>query len=151
MEFSTKSLSLEKAKTACVVVGIHETAKLSVSAAALDKASKQHLSAILKRGDMNGKAGSTLLLHHVPNVAAERVLLVGLGKDAELSDKAYREMIRVALRALSQTGAVDATLFLLEIAVKGRAPDAGRHLRQPGPVAPLRDDVRRAPGLQLRR
>ena len=121
MEFSTKSLSPEKAKTACVVVGVYETAKLSASAAALDKASKQHISAILKRGDMNGKAGSTLLLHHVPNVAAERVLLVGLGKDTELGDKSYREAIRAALRALSQTGASDASLFLLEVAVKGRA------------------------------
>ncbi len=120
MEFSTKSLSPEKAKTACVVVGVYETAKLSASAAALDKASKQHIGAILKRGDLSGKAGSTLLLHHVPNVAAERILLVGLGKEAELSDKAYREAIRAALRAVGQTGAVDATLCLLEIGVKGR-------------------------------
>ena len=123
MEFSTKSLTPEKVKAACVVVGVFENSKLAPSAAALDKASKQHVSAILKRGDMSGKAGSALLLHHVPNIAAERVLLLGLGKDAELSDKAYREAIRAALRALSQTGAGDATFFLLDIAVKGR--DAG--------------------------
>ena len=120
MEFSTKIVSPEKAKTACIVVGIHESAKLSSSAAALDKASKQHIGAILKRGDMNGKAGSTLLLHHVPGVAAERVLLLGLGKDAELSDKAYREAVRAALRAVGQTGSSDATLCLLEIGVKSR-------------------------------
>ena len=120
MEFSTKSLSPEKAKTACVVVGVYETAKLSASAAALDNASKQHIGAILKRGDMNGKAAATLLMHHVPGIAAERVLLLGLGKEADLSDKAYREAIRAALRAISQTGASDAMLCLLEIAVKGR-------------------------------
>ena len=120
MEFSTKSLSPEKVKTACVVVGVFESAKLSAGAAALDKASKQHIGAILKRGDMNGKACSTLLLHHVPNVAAERVLLLGLGKEVELSDKAYREAIRAALRAIGQTGAADATLFLLEVGVKER-------------------------------
>ena len=120
MEFSTKSLSPEKAKTACVVVGVYETAKLSASAAALDKASKQHIGAILKRGDMNGKAAATLLMHHVPGIAAERVLLLGLGKEADLSDKAYREAIRAALRAIGQTGATDATLCLLEIGVIGR-------------------------------
>ena len=120
MEFSTKNLSPEKAKAACIVVGVYESSKLCASAAALDKASKQHISAILKRGDMNGKAGSTLLLHHVPGVAAERVLLLGLGKDADLSDKSFREAIRSALRAIAQTGAVDATLCLLEIAVKSR-------------------------------
>ena len=120
MEFSTKSISPEKAKTACIVVGVYESSKLSASAAALDKASKQHLGAILKRGDMNGKAGSTLLVHHVPGIAAERVLLLGLGKEADLSDKAYREAIRAALRAVEQTGSADATLCLLEIGVKGR-------------------------------
>ena len=120
LEFSTKTVSPEKAKSGCVVVGVYEIAKLTASAAALDKASKQHISTLLKRGDMNGKAGSTLLLHHVPNVAAERVLLVGLGKDAELGDKSYRETIRAALRAVGQTGAGDAALFLLEVPVKGR-------------------------------
>ena len=120
MEFSTKTVSPENAKTGCVVVGVYEASKLTASGTALDKASKQHIATILKRGDMSGKAGSILLLHHVPNVAAERVLLVGLGKDAELGDKSYREAIRAALRAVGQTGAADATLCLLEVAVKGR-------------------------------
>ncbi|MEO5860957.1 MAG: leucyl aminopeptidase [Burkholderiales bacterium] len=120
MEFSTKTVTPEKAKSGCVVVGVYESAKLTASALALDKASKQHIGSLLKRGDMNGKAGSTLLLHRVPNIAAERILLVGLGKDAELGDKSYREMIRAALRAVGQTGAVEATLFLLEVPVKQR-------------------------------
>ncbi len=120
MEFSTKSVSPEKAKTACIVVGVYESSKLSASAVALDKASKQHIGAILKRGDMSGKAAATLLLHHVPGIAAERVLLLGLGKEADLSDKAYREAVRAALRAIAQTGSADAALCLLEIGVKGR-------------------------------
>ncbi len=120
MEFSTKTVAPEKAKSGCVVVGVYETAKLTASAVALDKASKQHIGSLLKRGDINGKAGSTLLLHRVPNIAAERILLVGLGKDTELGDKSYREMIRAALRAVGQTGAVEATLFLLEVPVKHR-------------------------------
>ncbi len=120
MEFSTKIVSPEKAKTACIVVGVYESSKLSPSAVALDKASKQHIGAIFKRGDMNGKAGSTLLLHHVPGIAADRVLLLGLGKNADLSDKAYREAIRAALRAVAQTGSNDVTLCLLEVGVKGR-------------------------------
>ena len=120
MEFSTKTVNPEKAKTGCVIVGVYENAKLTASAATLDKATKQHVSGIVKRGDMSGKAGSTLLLHDVPNIAAERVLLVGLGKETELGDKSYREAIRSALRALGQTGAGEATLFLLEVPVKGR-------------------------------
>ena len=39
------------------------------------------------RGDLEGKPGQVLLLHHVPNVLSERILLVGCGKERELDDK----------------------------------------------------------------
>ena len=120
MEFSTKSLSPEKAKAGCLVVGVYESARLAPSVAALDKAAGKHLSAILKRGDLSGKVGTSLLLHGVQGCAAERVLLVGLGKDLTLSDKSYREAIRTTVRALAQTGADSAALYLLEIPVTKR-------------------------------
>ncbi len=120
MEFSTKSLSQEKAKAGCLVVGVYESTRFAPSAAALEKAAAKHLSAILKQGDMTGKVGSSLLLHGVPGIAAERVLLVGLGKDQTLSDKSYRDVIRTTVRALAKTGAESAILCLLEIPVTHR-------------------------------
>ena len=76
MEFSIKAGSSENTQTGCIVVGVFEPRKLSDAAAALDRATKGFLTRILKRGDMEGKTGTTLLLHDVPNVKAERVLLV---------------------------------------------------------------------------
>jgi len=64
---------------------------------------------------MEGKLGSTLLLHNVPNVACERVLLVGLGRDGEFRDKQYRESVAAAIRTLNATGAAEAALYLTEI------------------------------------
>ena len=66
MEFSIKSGSPEKQRSACVVVGVFEPRKLSLPGELLDSASKNHLSDIIRRGDMEGKAGTTLLLHYVP-------------------------------------------------------------------------------------
>ena len=77
MEFSIKSGSPEKQRTGCLVVGVYEGRKLAASAQALDAASGRYLSAILRRGDLEGALGRTLLLHNVPQVPAERVLLVG--------------------------------------------------------------------------
>jgi leucyl aminopeptidase len=102
------------------VVGVFEPRKLSAAAAALDRAAKGYLSAIVRRGDMQGKAGTTLLLHHVPNVACERILLVGLGPETEFRDKNYREAIAAAIRVLSATGATEVTLHLTELAVPKR-------------------------------
>ncbi|MBI3054366.1 MAG: leucyl aminopeptidase [Betaproteobacteria bacterium] len=115
MEFSIKSGGPERVRTGCSVVGVFEPRKFSAAGAALDRASRGHLSAILARGDMEGKLGSTLLLHNVPNVACERVLLVGLGRDSEFRDQQYREAVAAAIRTLNATGAAEAALHLTEI------------------------------------
>lgn len=120
MEFSIKSGNPEKQRGACVVVGVFESRKLTPSAESIDKASKDHLSGILRRGDMEGKAGSTLILHNVPGTLCERVMLVGLGKEKEFRDKEYCAALRSALKALNDTGAQNATLFLTEVHVPKR-------------------------------
>jgi len=120
MEFSIKSGNPEKQRGACVVVGVFESRKLTPSAESIDKASNSLLSDILRRGDMEGKAGSTLLLHNVPGMLCDRVLLVGLGKEKEFRDKEYCAAIRNALKALRDTGAQNATIFLTEISVPKR-------------------------------
>ena len=116
MEFSIKSTPPAQAKSGCAVVGIFESRKLSAAAAALDRAAKGYLKSIVERGDMEGKLGATLLLHSVPNVACERVLLVGLGAEAEFRDKQYHEAIAAAIRTLNATGATEASLHLTELA-----------------------------------
>ena len=120
MKFSIKKGNLEKQRSACMVVGISEPRKLTEAAQALDKAAGGYISGILRGGDMEGKAGSTLLLHNIPGAPCERVLLVGLGKEPALNEKGYRDVVRAAFKALNETGATDAALFLTETPVKGR-------------------------------
>lgn len=120
MEFSIKQGSPEKLRSGCVVVGVFDGGKLSDPAQVLDKAARHYISGIISRGDMTGKAASTLLLHHVPDVASERVLLLGLGKLTELDARQFNNCARAAMRALRATGAKDALLYLAEIPVKGR-------------------------------
>lgn len=121
MEFSIKTGNPEKQRGNCIVVGVFEPRKLTPSAGLLDNATNHYLSEILRRGDMGGKAGSTLLLHDVPSTLCGRVLLVGLGKEKEFSEKEYSAAIRSAVKALSETGATDGTLFLTEIPVRKRS------------------------------
>ena len=128
MEFSIKSGNPEKQRGACVVVGVFESRKLTPSADLIDSASQSLLSDLLRRGDMDGKAGSTLLLHNVPGTVCDRVLLVGLGKEKEFRDKAYCAAIRNTLKALRDTGAQNATIFLTEIPVAKR--NTGWRIRQ---------------------
>ena len=121
MEFSIKSGSPEKQRSACVVVGVFEPRKPTLSAELLDKAANGYISDIIRRGDMEGKAGSTLLLHNVPGTLCDRVLLVGLGKEKDFREKEFINAARLAIKTLNETGAFDATIFLTELAVKKRS------------------------------
>lgn len=69
------------------MVGVFEPRKLSSAAEVVDAAASHYLSDILRRGDMEGKSGSSLLLHAVPGVEADRVLLIGLGKEREFRER----------------------------------------------------------------
>ncbi len=59
----------------------------------LDKASKGFLSTIIKRGDMDGRSGQSLLLHNVLGTLADRVLLIGCGKDKEMNETSFKYLL----------------------------------------------------------
>src|SRR3982750_4685768 len=120
MEFTIKSGSPEKQRSACVVVGVFDNRKLSLSAELIDRASNGYISEIIRRGDMEGKLGSTLLLHNVRGTLADRVLLVGLGKERDFRDKEFRSAIRSTVKLLNETGSYEAVLYLTEEKVKRR-------------------------------
>lgn len=117
MEFSIKSGKSEKQRNDCVIVGVYESGKLSHSAQSIDEASDGFVTKILKHGDMDGKVASTLLLHNVKGINGDRVLLVGLGKNGELTDKDYRKAVISSVKALAKTGANDVAIFLAEVDV----------------------------------
>jgi leucyl aminopeptidase len=120
MEFSIKSGHPEKQHGACVVVGVFLPRILSDSGEALDKASKGYIADIIRRGDMEGKLGSTLILHKVPGLQADRVMLVGLGRKRDFHDTQYRTAVSAAVKVLNETGSLEASLYLSELSVPKR-------------------------------
>ncbi len=120
MEFSIKQCSPDKARSSCAVLGIFEGGKLTPAAQILDHSCGQLISKLIARGDMTGKVGSTLMLHTLTDITAERVMLVGLSKEDELSAKSYLEMLRATFAVLNKSNFKDATLYLTELPVKDR-------------------------------
>ena len=120
MEFSIKSGSPEKQRSACVVIGVYEPRKLSLPGEIMNQAADNFISNLLRRGDMEGKPGTTLLLHNVPGTLCDRVLLIGLGKEKDFREKEFRTAVTTATRALNEIGAFDACLTLTELPVKKR-------------------------------
>ncbi|MFN0314914.1 MAG: M17 family peptidase N-terminal domain-containing protein, partial [Burkholderiales bacterium] len=120
MDFSIKVGAPEKQKSSCIVVGQLEDKKFLPAAVSVDRASKGYLSKLMASGDLTGRAGSITMLHHVSEVIAERVLVLGLGKSAELGAKAYREAVSRAVRALGDGAITHAHLYVTEFPVSGK-------------------------------
>ena len=120
MEFSVRGGCLEQQRTGCIVAGVYEGRRLSPSAMRIDAAAGQALQAILARGDLEGEPGTVRLLHGLPEIAAERVLLVGLGGERELRESRYRTAVRSAIEVLRTTGTAEATFCIDELAVGDR-------------------------------
>ena len=125
MEFSIRTLAPEKAKTGCLVLGVFqqevaEARGLTRAAQLADRSSGGYLRRVLAQGDLSGRSGSTLLLRAVPGVAAERVLLVGLGEQKKFGEAAFLGAVRAAAGVLKELGAADAVLAFADAKVQRR-------------------------------
>jgi len=123
VEFSTKPVTPEKQKSACLVVGVFAGKTPGAIATRLDDASGQAVSKLIARGDLDAKAGSSLMLHHLPGVTAERVLLVSYGKQEEFNEKAYRSALAAAGKVLAGLKADDAVVTLADIELEGSSAE----------------------------
>ncbi|MEM5311957.1 leucyl aminopeptidase [Paraburkholderia sp. JHI869] len=133
MDFSIKACDWSKGgegpfltgKSDCVVVGVFEAQTLSGAAFAIDSAIGGAIARVVKAGDIDGKAGSTLFLPEVSGIGASRVLLVGLGKQDSFGQKAYGDAVKAAWRAILGTKIAQATFTLAQLPVKERTGDWG--------------------------
>ena len=66
MDITLETASLDSLRTGVLVVGAFADGTLPSSARAIDEASKGKLSAVIKRGDLDAKAGSALMFHDLP-------------------------------------------------------------------------------------
>jgi len=119
MEFSAKSGSINKLASSCTVIGVFEGRRLSPSGRQLDRQSGGYLSALLKKGDLPGQIGQTLIVHDVPDTPSERILLVGCGKERGNNEAQYRRIIQAMAGALLDIHVKDALCTLTELNTKG--------------------------------
>ncbi len=120
MDFNVKSGNPENQRTACLIIAVSQQRKLSESGVMLDKASKGFLSTIIRQGDMDGRSGQSLLLHNVPGTVADRVLLIGCGKNEEMNETSFIKIIGSMSSALENCGASEAYAYMTDFPVKER-------------------------------
>ena len=129
MDFSISiSASPHQTKTPAIAVGVFTDGMLSVAADAIDRASNGAVRAVIK-AEFTARAGSTLVLRNLEGVAASRVVLVGLGKQAEYSPRTHARAEQAFAAYCVQARLTEATSTLAAIDC---------------PAAPVRDRARSA-------
>lgn len=91
MEFSTQtSASVHQIKTAALAVGIFSDGELDTLADTLDRAANGALREVIKT-EFQAKPGTHVVLRGLPGISARRVVLVGLGKQADYQAKTHAQ------------------------------------------------------------
>jgi len=119
MDFSVKSGVINRLASSCTVVGVFDGRKLSPSGRLLDQQTGGYLTSLLKKGDIQGQIGQSLLIHSVPKSPCERILMIGCGKDKGADNKQYRSIIESMISALLEHQIKDAICSLSELSISG--------------------------------
>lgn len=125
MEFAVKVGTPLKQKIGCIVLPVYESGKISDQTKKLEAQIATQILSLIKKGDIDGKIGQTLLFHptlnqNVSNEKFERVLLVGCGKHKALTEIEYKEIIVASTCALKKTNSTEAYSYLSELDVQNR-------------------------------
>lgn len=112
MDISTSNGSWNEVECNWLIVGVTESPDLAGPLGDLDAASGGTLSRLIEAGDLKGKLAELLPLHDARGVAADRILVVGLGKQDELTRARFEKAMMSAVRKVSSTADVSVALCL---------------------------------------
>ncbi|MCB1917494.1 MAG: leucyl aminopeptidase [Rhodocyclaceae bacterium] len=130
MEFTIKSGAPEKQKTPCLAIGVFAGKRRGDLFDALDRACDGALARLLADGELDDKAGASLLLHAPAGLACQRLLLVSLGEPEALADKPWRDAVATVARYAAGTSLKEVVFALAQVEVPNR--DLGWRLEQAG-------------------
>ncbi len=112
MKINIVTGKLEKFKTSGAAVLLFEEEKLGTAVARIDKALGGTISELMKRGDFKPRPGAVRLLYPAGRIAAERLVLAGLGKRSEFTLNRLRQAVGKAAPSLRSAGARDVTVII---------------------------------------
>ncbi|NOQ18155.1 MAG: leucyl aminopeptidase [Dehalococcoidales bacterium] len=124
MEIKVIAGNIAEIKAGAIVVDLLEgTESLSGDIAGIDSALGGAILRLIKQGEIKGKLNEVTLVHSLGRLPADRVAVVGLGKQSELSLDRVRGAVAEACRLLRQKGCASIAATALGAGVAGITPE----------------------------
>lgn len=118
MELSLRKGAALKQKTACLVVGVVEGKLKEPLLQELDQGVDGALTRAIKCKEFSARQGETLLLHGGKDLAAERLLFLGLGKEKGVGLISLRQAASSAAKLLAEKQLGSFLLALPQVPIK---------------------------------
>ncbi|MDR2212550.1 MAG: leucyl aminopeptidase [Pseudomonadales bacterium] len=122
MLFAAKAADPARLNTPCLVLPVFEDGRLPEPSASLDAQTRKTFSKLLISGEMSGKLGDTLLLQQIEGLNAQRVLLVGAGKQEAFNAKKFVKLASAAGKALLKHNQLNASVCFSGFEIKDETP-----------------------------
>ncbi|MCB0154328.1 MAG: hypothetical protein KDF65_05980, partial [Anaerolineae bacterium] len=105
MNISTKQASIQTVEAEAIIINLFQDVTAPGGATGVvDKALGGAISELIESGDLRGKKGETAVLYPRGAIPARRVIVVGLGKQADFGLEAVREAAAVAIKQAKKLG-----------------------------------------------
>lgn len=112
MEFTITSESPDTISSQCIVLGIEDGGAMGEHASRINELTEGALSSLIEDGDFDAAKGKTFVLRSLPNIASKRVILLGLGKAEDRSDRQYSKNIQAVLGTIKSLSITEASFYL---------------------------------------
>ena len=107
MKITVRTGTIEKSKTGALAIMVFEKEKFGPISARADRALGGMIEKLISRGDFTAKTGSVAVLYPEGDLAADRLLLVGLGAKKEFTADKLRQAASKAASSARAAGAKD--------------------------------------------
>mgnify|MGYP001554963340 CR=1 FL=1 len=129
MNYTIKKADIASLKTHCLVVPVFSTTRLTDTLTELDKVTQGSIKSLLKSGDIeSNKTGGSILAYNLPNLAANRLLLLACGKESDFNSHILNTIVLDAVKKIDASGATDAGFILPDFIDSSNAYDLVRTL-----------------------
>ncbi|SFX27540.1 leucyl aminopeptidase [Thermoactinomyces sp. DSM 45891] len=118
MEWNRTSKALSQVAVDAVILFVTDTLHLSKEGKLIDLRLNHYLSQLMDSEEITGRFEECMLLHTRGEIAAQKIVLVGLGNEKKWSPQRFRQCVAIGARKAQQSGVKELAISVPEFLEK---------------------------------